>query len=120
MKTWKIISAAVALLAISVLAYLPAGLAQEGKSIGQMLTEAKTPADHEAIAAYYDQEAQAAHQKHAEHKKLADSYGAVPALKTKSGTLYNHCNDAAKKYEGIAKDYEALAKAHREMAKAVK
>jgi hypothetical protein len=120
MKTWKIMSAAVALLAISVLTYLPAGLAQEGKNIEQMITEAKTPADHEAIAAYYDKEAQAAHQKHAEHKKLADFYALTPALKSKSGTLYNHCNDAAKKYEGIAKDYETLATGHREMAKTAK
>ena len=119
MKTWKTIAAAVALFAIGAFAYAPLGSAQEGKSIEQMITEAKTPADHEAIAAYYEKEAQAAHQKHAEHKKLADSYVRTP-LQSKSPTLMNHCNDAAKKYEGIAKDYEAMAKLHREMAKAVK
>jgi hypothetical protein len=120
MKTWESIAIAVLLVAFGALAYAPFGSAQEGKSIDQMVTEAKTPADHEAIAAYYDKEAQAAHQKHAEHKKLADFYAVTPALKTKSGTLYNHCTEAAKKYEGIAKDYESLAKAHREMAKTAK
>jgi hypothetical protein len=120
MKMWKSIVTVVLFVAIGAFGYAPLGSAQEGKSIEQMLTEAKTPADHEAIAAYYDKEAQAAHQKHAEHKKLADFYAVTPALKTKSGTLYNHCSEAAKKYEGIAKDFEALAKAHREMAKSAK
>lgn len=65
-------------------------------------------------------EAQAAHQKHAEHKKLRDFYAATPALKTKSGTLFAHCDAAAKKYEEIAKEYEALAQIHQEMAKSAK
>lgn len=120
MKTWKSIVIVAVLVAIGALGYASRGSAQEGKNIEQMITEAKTPADHEAIAAYYDKEAQAAHQKHAEHKKLADFYALTPALKTKSGTLYNHCSDAGKKYEGIAKDYEAMAKQHRTMAKTAK
>ena len=120
MKMWKSIVIVAVLVALGALGYPQRCSAQEGKNIEQMIAEAKTPADHEAIAAYYDKEAQAAHEQHAKHKKLADSYGAVPALKTKSGTLYNHCTDAAKKYAGIAKDYEALAKVHKEMAKAAK
>ncbi len=120
MKAWKTIAAIVTLFVIGAFAYAPLGSAQEGKNIEQMITEAKTPADHEAIAAYYEKEAQVAHQKHAEHKKLADFYAVTPALKTKSGTLYNHCNDAAEKYDGIAKDYEEMAKLHKEMAKAAK
>jgi hypothetical protein len=120
MKTRKNISTMITILTIVVLGYAPFGSAAEGKSLEQMITEAKTPADHEAIAAYYEKEAQATHQKHAEHKKLADFYAAPPALKTKSGTLFVHCNEAAKKYEEIAKEYEAMAHMHREMAKAAK
>ena len=118
MKMWKSIVIVAVLVAIGALAYAPLGSAQEGKSIDQMVAEAKTPADHEAIAAYYDKEAQEAHQKHAEHKKLADSYDLTPKLK--GGTMSKHCTDAGKKYEGIAKDYEAMAKAHRQMAKSAK
>ena len=110
----------VALLTIMELGYLPFGSAAEGKSIEQMIAEAKTPADHEAIAAFYEKEAQGARQKYAEHKKLADFYAATPALKTKSGTLFAHCNAAAAKYEEIAKEYEALAQMHKEMAKQTK
>ena len=120
MKTWKSIGIVMIVLAMGALGYLSVGAAEEGKSLEQMVAAAKTPADHEAIAAYYEKEAQVGHQKHAEHKKLADFYAATPALKTKSGTLYNHCSDAAKKYEEIAKDYEAMAKMHQEIAKAAK
>ena len=119
MKTWKIMSAAVVMLAISALGYLPLGSAEEGKSVEQMIAEAKTPADHEAIAAYYEKEAQEAHQQHAEHQKMSDSYAQVPVLKTKTGAVA-HCNTIAKKYEDIAKEYEALAKMHKEMAKPAK
>ena len=118
MKMWKSIVIVAVLVASGALGYAQLGSAQEGKSIEQMITEAKTPADHEAIAAYYDKEAQAAHQKQAEHKRSADLYDAAPKLK--GGTMSTHCTDAAKKYGGIAKDYEALAKAHKEMAQSAK
>ena len=118
MKMWKPIVIVAVLVAIGALGYAPGGSAQDGKSIEQMVSEAKTPADHEAIASYYDKEAQEAHQKHAEHKKLAESYDLTPKLK--GGTMSKHCTDAAKKYEGIAKDYEALAKEHRALAEAAK
>ena len=116
MKTWKIISAAVAMLAIVALGYLPFGSAEEGKSVEQMISEAKTPADHEAIAAYYEKEAREAQQKYEEHLKLKAAYAKIPHLASKTG-LPAHCDSIAKKYENIAKDYEALAKLHKGMAK---
>jgi len=120
MTTWRTMSLALALFTIGTVGAVSFTLAAEGQSLEQMVAAAKTPADHEAIAAYYEKEAQAAYQKHAEHKKLADFYNLTPALKSKSTTLSSHCGDAAKKYEGIAKDYQALAKQHKEMAKSTK
>src|SRR5712692_9593867 len=119
MKTWKIISAAVATMAIVALGYLPFGSAEEGKNIEQMIAEAKTPADHEAIAAYYEKEAQDAQQKYEEHLKLKAAYAKIPHLASKTG-LPSHCDSITKKYENIAKDYEALAKLHKGMAKSAK
>src|SRR6266568_7310613 len=119
MRTWKTIGIVAAVLAISALGYLPFGSAEEGKSVEQMIAEAKTPADHEAIAAYYEKEAQEAHQKHAQHQQMSDAYAKIPVLKTKTGAVA-HCNTIAKNYEDIAKDYEALAKLHKEMAKPAK
>jgi hypothetical protein len=95
------------------------GAAEEQKNVEQMITEAKTTADHEAIAAYYEKEAQEAHQKHAEHQQYSKSYSTIPVLKTKTGAVA-HCDSIAKKYESIAKEYEALAKLHKGMAKSAK
>jgi hypothetical protein len=116
MKTWKSIVMVAALISVGTFGYAPVSFAKDGKSIEQMITEAKTPADHEAVAAYYDQEAQAAHQKHAEHLKLKASYEKTPHLASKTG-LPGHCNTIAMNYQKMAKEYEALAKVHREMAK---
>jgi hypothetical protein len=118
MNTLKAMGIAVVLLAGGVLGYLPVGSAEEGKNIEQMITEAKTPADHEAIAAYYEKEAQEAHKKHAEHQKMEEVYQKNPSLR-KSGFSF-HCKQIALNYQKTAKDYEDLAKLHREMAKSAK
>ena len=119
MKAWRNIGIVVTVLAVSVLGYHSISIAQEGKNIEQMIADAKTPADHEAIAAYYDQEAQAAHKKHEEHLKLEASYKNIPHLASKTG-LPAHCKQIATDYDKIAKQYESLAKMHREMAKSTK
>jgi hypothetical protein len=118
MKTLKAMGIAVVLLAGGVLGYLSVSSAEQGKNIEQMIAEAKTPADHEAIAAYYEKEAQEAHTKHAEHQKMEELYQKNPAL-NKSGFSF-HCKQIALNYEKTAKDYEDLAKLHKEMAKTAK
>lgn len=119
MKAWKTLGIMGIVLAVGALGYLPFSSAEEGKNIEQMITEAKTPAEHEAITAYYEKEAQEAHQKHGEHQKMSDSYATIPVLKTKTGAVA-HCNTIAKKYQEIAKEYETLAKLHKDMAKPAK
>jgi hypothetical protein len=118
MKTWTIISIAVALLTVGSFSSLPGGSAAEETHIDQMLTAAKTPADHEAIAAFYEKQAQEAHKKHAEHKKMEETYKKNPAL-NKSNFSF-HCDRIAASYETTAKEYEDLAKMHKEMAQAAK
>jgi hypothetical protein len=119
MKTWRNIGIMVMVLTIGAIGYLSVGFAEEGKNIEQMITTAKTPADHEAIAAYYDQEAQAAHKKHEEHLQLKASYEKIPHLASKTSLPW-HCSTIATNYQKTAKEYEALAKLHREMAKTAK
>lgn len=118
MKTWKIIGVMMMVLGVGALGYLSVGLAEEGKNIEQMIATAKTPADHEAIAAYYDKEARDAHEKHIKHQKMEEFYQKNPAL-NKSG-FSTHCDLIASNYDKTAKEYEALAKLHRDMAKATK
>lgn len=84
----------------------------------QMITQAKTPADHGALAAFYDKEAQEARQKQAEHLKMKEWYEKHPAM-NKTGFSF-HCQQIALQFQKMAEEYEALAKMHRDMAKAAK
>jgi uncharacterized membrane-anchored protein YhcB (DUF1043 family) len=116
MKTWQAIGAALAVFVTFTVSSFLSTSAEEGKNVEQMITEAKTPADHEAIAAYYEKEAQAARGQQASHQRMAESYEKIPVLEKKSG-LVSHCNTIAQKYGDIAKDYEDLATLHKEMAR---
>ena len=64
--------------------YLSVSTAQEEKNLERIISNAKTAADHEAIAAYYEKEAQALHAKHAEHQKMSEWYKKNPTV-NKSG-----------------------------------
>jgi hypothetical protein len=78
-------------------------------NLSQMTTSAKTPADHEAIAAYYDTEA-------AENEKKA-------SLHSRNKNMYSkldfsaHCNALIRDYQQAAQQDKALAAFHRAMAK---
>lgn len=84
----------------------------------QMITGAKTPADHEALAALYDKEAQEARQKQAYHLKMKEFYEKNPGM-NKSGFSF-HCQQVALQFQKMAEEYETLAKMHRDIAKAAK
>lgn len=78
-------------------------------NLSEMIQNAKTPADHESIATYYDTEA-------AENEKKA-------SLHSRNKNMYSkldfsaHCNALVREYEEAAKQDKALAAFHREMAK---
>ncbi len=111
--------AALAVIAALVLPAARAGAAEE-VDIEKLISTAKTPADHEAIAAYYDKEAAAAKGKAEVHRKMGEDYkkaGGAAALKTH---FHEHCESLVRIYEAAAKDYAAMAASHREMAKSAK
>ena len=118
MKTWRSMAIVMMVLAAGTFGYLSVGTAEEGTNLEQMITNAKTAADHEAIAAYYEKDAQAAHAKHAEHQKMGEWYKKNPTV-NKSG-FSTHCDIIAANDNKTAKEYEALAKLHRDMAKSAK
>ena len=78
-------------------------------NLNQMIAGAKTPADHEAIAAYYDHEA-------ASNQKMAELHRASENIYTKTINVL-HCKALIKSYEEAARADQALAAWHREMAK---
>ena len=82
------------------------------------ITGAKTPADHEAIASYYEKESATAKDKAAEHSKLAQTYRTL-SVSPRGGQfpMANHCQQLAQTYSSVAADNAALAEAHRQMAR---
>lgn len=102
---------------VAALALIGAASAAPGDVVTQAQIEAaSTPAQHEAIARSYDDEAAAAVARAEGHAKMADTYryyGKGPRPK-----MARHCERLAKTYRTAAEEYRMLAQEHREMAAA--
>ena len=98
--------------------------AADDKNIEELVQNAKTAADHEAIAKLYDEEAVAARKKAEEHRKMGARYthfeAGNPKVQLAHFDMPKHCANLVKSYEAAAKDAEAMAAGHREMAKTAK
>ena len=85
-------------------------------NLAQKIETAKTAADHEAIAAFYQAKATASTEEAKRHEAMLASYKKI------GGKMYqaweNHCKSLIQSYNKEAKDYEMLAKEHEKMAKA--
>ena len=88
--------------------------------IEQMIASAKTPADHEAIAAYYEGQAKEARQKAEEHRKMGAVYKKEGGAFLHKTHFDEHCAALIRNFTSEAKEYEALAAAHRQLAKPAK
>ena len=84
-------------------------------NLDQMIANMKTPADHEAIAAYFDQVAADARKKAELHHHSAETYRTMRT--EKPAGMANMCDAIAADFDKTATAAEKLAKAHREMAK---
>ena len=118
---WKNIAGGGAVLVVVTLGFVsprPVMADEHMTHMEQMITGAKAPADHEALATSYEKEAQEARQKQAEHLKMKEWYEKNPAL-NKEGFSF-HCQQIALQFQKMAEEYEALAKMHRAMSKAAK
>jgi hypothetical protein len=82
----------------------------------QSLANAKTAADQEAIAAYYDEEVADAKKKADLHRNAADTYQKLNIAKPVG--MVNMCKGLVKYWDKVADQAKDLAKAHRAMAKA--
>ena len=84
-------------------------------NLDQMITSAKTPAEHEAIAAFYEQQATDAKKKAELHRNTAETYRKLKISKPVG--MAEMCDGIAAMWAKIAADNSRLAEAHREMAK---
>jgi hypothetical protein len=80
---------------------------------------AKTSADHEAIAASYDNEAAQLEAMAKKHEGMARSYraAAAGAKGANPAAMSAHCNKLITQYKAAAQENRDLAAAHRQMAK---
>ena len=114
-------SVVVALLLVTGLAAVPASRSAAqtpvvtDDNLNQSIADAKTPADHEAIAAYYDKEAADNESKSKVHHSTHATYDAFKAMKPVG--MGDHCDQLGKYFEKAAHEDKALANDHREMAK---
>jgi len=88
--------------------------------MSDMIGGAKTSADHEKLAAHYEQEAKAARAKAEEHKMMADAYRKAGGPLIEKLHFDQHCDTLSKSFATMAEEFEALAKAEHEAAKDMK
>ncbi len=118
LRQWAIVLVCMALLGVALAGCASAPTNSPSSGILEKITAAKTRSDHEAIAAYYDQEAANAHAKVDEHRKMAQSY--QDNGPTKGPNMAAHCNAIANNVDAVAKAFESMAASHRAMAEQMK
>lgn len=88
--------------------------------IDQMIGAAKTPEDHEAIAAYFERQAAEARSKADEHLTMAAKYEHSQNLRAAGPSYWRigvkDCEALRRGYQSIADQDTALAKMHREIS----
>ena len=88
----------------------------QDQNIEQMIENAKTPADYEAISAYYTKQADAAQQELTWHESLYKTYKQNPRL----STLQMHCHRLIRIYKDQVKEYRVMADQYAQQAKKAK
>lgn len=82
---------------------------------------AKTSADHEALAAHYEEAAKDAEAKVEEHRKLLDQYKTKSYLYGKQAASFQaHCEGLIYSFQQIAKANAEMAEMHRQMASGIR
>lgn len=82
----------------------------------QRIANARTRADHEALAGHYIGEAAKARSAAEQHRKMARAYQARPIGERGSAGMVSHCNGLVQSFESAAAQFEQLAAAHKQMA----
>ena len=86
----------------------------------QMVTAAKTAADHENLAKHYEAMAAEARAKAEMHQKMAAAYRKEGGAIVSKLHFDEHCDALVRSFKAEADEYDALAKAEWEMAKEMK
>jgi hypothetical protein len=90
--------------------------AADAPDITQLIATAKTPADHEKIAAYYDKEAAADRASAELHRRMLESYRKAGGALIEKWHLDHHCESLINDYEKAATMNATMAETHRKLA----
>ena len=117
---------------VTVLMMTAAGLAQTSSApqtkpehfskqqLNTLIATAKTPAEHQRIAQYYQAKAQDYLAQAKEHEQMLAAYNANPSIGGKSRAAFiNHCEYFVKSFKELAVKSQELATLHDQMAKDV-
>jgi hypothetical protein len=113
---WIVWSAAALVLAAGAASVAQADVSHE--KLMHMIQSAKTGADHEEIAAIYEQQARADRAAAESHRRMESLYkGIDPTAGGRgSGQMALHCKNLAAGFARAADEHDALAKLHRQAA----
>jgi hypothetical protein len=90
------------------------------KEVKSLMQSAKTAADHEALAAHYEEDAKMLEEKAEEHKKILSEYQEKPYLYGKGYIGFDvHCQRLIDLYTKGAEQSLEMAKMHRQMAESL-
>ena len=94
---------------------------QSREAMESQIANATTPADHLALAAWYEQEAMASRQQAESHRRMIERYKIAPYAEFYKGThasagFVQQCQYLARQSERAAEADLALASLHRQMA----
>ena len=120
MKTWTTIGVVFVVLTINVLSYPSISVAEEGQNIEQMITAAKTPADHKAVADFYRAEGSSLQREAEQHaglvKKAVSEAGGQMPWASHHYEWAEHCRKLADSLGQAAQEAQSLAKIHESIA----
>lgn len=114
---WVLVSVLIAVVACTT----PLPHTPHTKEIKALTQGAKTAADHEALAAHYEEDAKMLEEKAEEHKKILSEYRAKPYLYGKGYVGFDvHCERLIDLYTKSAQQSLEMAKMHRQMAESIR
>ena len=87
------------------------------RQLNSLIATAKTPAEHQRIAQYYQAKAQDYLAQAKEHEQMVKAYKANPSLTAKSqASTINHCEYFVRTFKDLAAKSQELAQLHEQMA----
>jgi len=83
--------------------------------LSKLIASAKSPAEHQRLAAYYKGEAKRYQAQVDEHQTMIAAYKANPSSKHQA-SLLTHCENEVTDLKNLSKESDELAQMHQEMA----